>query len=159
MRPAIQLLPGTNVQDLADASRAAIDEFLALDPDDTRSLSRWFAGAYRTVVSFAGPRLGSSGLRGRAAQPPIPELVSSAQETLRAAVKAVEKRGAEGLLSVLPAVVDVIPVRDVFGSRGFAPVNQSCSPLAIRVLALLVGHYLTRPDAYLSDAGRYRAVG
>lgn len=157
-RPAVQLHPGMSVHDVADASRAAIDEFLALDPHDTRGLSRWFAGTYRTAVSFAGRRTGS-GTHVRAAQPPIPEIVSSAQEELRAAMKATVKRGAEGLVAAMPAVVDVIPVRDVFGAHGFAPLNPSCSRLAIRVLTLLVAHYLTRPDAYLSDAERYRAVG
>ncbi len=158
MRPALQLQPGTTVHDLADASRAAIDEFLALDPQDTRGLSRWFAGPYRTAVSFAGRRMGS-GTHVRAAQPPIPEIVSRAQETLRAAMNAAVKRGAEGLVAELPAVVDVIPVRDVFGARGFAPLNPSCSRLAIRVLTLLVAHYLTCPDAYVPDAERYCAVG
>lgn len=159
MRPALQLHPGTSVHDVAEASRAAMEAFLALDPHDTRGLSKWFAGPYRTAVSFAGLRMGSSGAHARAAQPRIPEIVSSAQETLRDAMHAAVKRGAEGLVAVLPAVVEVIPVRDVFGARGFAPMNPSCSRLAVRVLMLLVAHYLTRPDAYLLDAERYRAVG
>jgi hypothetical protein len=142
------------VHDVADASRAALDEFLALDPQDVHALSRWFAGPYRRGVSFAGRRRGSTGPRGAVPYTPIPELVSSAKATVRAVMAAAARPGAEGLVAVLPSVVDVVPTRDVFGAHGFAPLNLSHTRLATRVLTLLIADYLTRPDGYLADPPR-----
>jgi hypothetical protein len=64
---------------------------------------------------------------------------------------AAARPGAEGLVAVLPSVVDVVPTRDVYGAHGFAPLNQMHTRLATRVFTLLIADYLTRPDAYLAD--------
>jgi hypothetical protein len=153
MRPALQLPDGVRVADVANASRLALDEFLALDPQDTRLLSSWFAGPYHRAVSFAGRRAASSDAR-TASHSPIPELVANAQATIGEAILAASKPGAEGLVAMLPSIIDVIPIRDVFGVHGFAPVNQAHARLAIRVLTLLVADYLTRPDDYLAYGSR-----
>jgi len=143
----IQLPPTATVRDVADAARRALDAFLALDPEDTRALHHWFAGPYHAAVTFTRAH---GGMRTqRASQSPIPELVTNAQATVAQAIAAASKPGAEGLVALLPTVVDVVGVRDTFGAHGYAPTQAPNARLASRVLSLLVADYLTRPDDYL----------
>ncbi len=138
--------------DVADASRAAIEQFLALDPLDKLALSQWLVGPYRTAVSDAPKRVHvtSSGEFHRVEQ--LASIVSNAQVILDQAIAAASTPGAEGLLVLLPPTVDVVPVHDAYGARGFAPMDVAHAKLATRLLALLLADYLTRPDDYIAKS-------
>jgi hypothetical protein len=153
MRPSLPLPRGTTVLEVADATRAALDEFLELDPNDKLALSEWLIGPYRQATSY-GPR------RLRPSLPPSGEhvsvvplsmIVSHAQVIARAALEAAEQPGADGLLPLMPAVVDVIPIHDAFGGHGFAAVDLAHAKLDARALSLLLADYLTRPDEYVAS--------
>jgi len=157
MRPSLKLAPGTVVLDVADACRDALEEFLALDPNDKHALSRWLVGTYRKATSF-GPRRLEVGVASHAVSPlSIAEIVKHAQDEITAAIDAAAEPGAERLLARIPDVVDVIPVHDAYGGRGFAPQDVPHARLATRVLALLLADYLTRPDDYVAKRGPGRA--
>ena len=81
-------------------------------------------------------------------------VISHAQAITRAALQAAAKPGADGLLSLMPAVVDVIPVHDMYGGHGFAAIDQPNAKLDARALSLLLADYLTRPDEYVDAVDR-----
>ena len=155
MRPSVQLPRGTTVLQVADATRAALDEFLELYPNDKFALSNWLIGSYRKATSY-GPRRALPSLQPDrpSSAPPVSMVISHAQAITRAALQAAAKPGADGLLSLMPAVVDVIPVHDMYGGHGFAPIDQPNAKLDARVLSLLLADYLTRPDEYVDVVDR-----
>ena len=158
MRPSLDLPRGKTVLDVADASRAAIDEFLALDPNDKAALSQWLIGPYRRAVAFAPKRLFSPTGGGSVTQLVLSSVVSEAQDLLKRAIQGASAPGAEQLLELVPRVVDVIPVHDAHGGHGFAPQDIAHAKLGARVLVLLLADYLTRPDAYVSGEKRHPSV-
>ena len=151
MRPSLELPRGRTVLDVADASRVAIDAFLAIDPNDKGALSQWLIGPYRRAVAFAPKRLFSRGGGGSVTQLALASVVSDAQALLERAIEGASQPGAEALLELVPRVVDVIPVHDAHGGHGFAPQDVAHAKLASRVLVLLLADYLTRPDEYVGD--------
>ena len=146
MRAPLRLPRDTHVSDVADASRKALDEFLSLDPHDSLALAQWFAVPYRTAVRFARTPVTVPSL-------PSPDIVASAQDVVCTALTAAARPGAEGLVSLLPSVVHVLLVEDVFGAHGYAPIDHEAR-LVVRALTLLLADYLTRPDDYFAYAGR-----
>jgi len=155
MRPSVQLPRGTTVLQAADATRAALDEFLELYPNDKFALSNWLIGSYRKATSY-GPRRAPPALQPDrpSSAPPVSMVISHAQAITRAALQAAAKPGADGLLSLMPAVVDVIPVHDMYGGHGFAAIDQPNAKLDARALSLLLADYLTRPDEYVDAVDR-----
>ncbi len=170
MRPSVPLPRGTSVLEVADAARAALDEFLEIDPNDKFALSEWLIGAYRNATSHGPRRLHPTLPPMRPADPrsertmhvpattpvesvPLSMVVSHAQVIVRAALEAASRPGADGLLPLMPAVVDVIPVHDSFGGHGFAACDVAHAKLDARVLSLLLADYLTRPDEYVETQG------
>jgi hypothetical protein len=147
MRPSLALPRGKTVLDVADASRLALDQFSWIDPNDKAALSHWLIGPYRRAVAFAPKRIGASG--GSVTQLALADAVAEAQAILERAVDGASRPGAEGLLELVPRVVDVIPMHDAHGGHGFAPQDVAHAKLASRVLVLLLADYLTRPDAYV----------
>lgn len=148
MRPSLQLPRGKTVLDVADASRAAVDGFLALDPSDKAALSQWLIGPYRRAVAFAPKRVPAQ-RGGSVTQLALATVVAEAQSLVARALEGASHPGAERLLELVPRVVDIIPVHDAHGGHGFAPQDVAHAKLASRVLALVLADYLTRPDAYL----------
>jgi hypothetical protein len=150
MRPSLELPRSTTVEDVANAARAALGEFLDLDPHDKFALSKWLVGPYRRATSY-GPRRITPAPHEHAtvSHASVSSVVEHAQDLTRAAVAAAERPGADGLLALMPAVVDVIPVHDVYGGHGFAPVDAAHAHLDARALALLLADYLSRPDEYV----------
>jgi hypothetical protein len=160
MRPSLRLPPGKTVLDVADASRDALEEFLALDADDKLALSQWLIGSYRRAVSFAPKAFHTPSPHGRAgtvAQLSLSSVVEHAQQLLDTAISRASEPGAEALLALMPEIVDVVPVHDSFGGRGFAPQDASNAKLATRVLTLLLADYLTRADDYVAKRGPGKA--
>ena len=158
MRPSLQLPRGTTVLQVADASRAALDEFLELYPSDKFALSNWLIGSYRKATSYgprrAPPALSAESDKQTSTASPVSMVISHTQAIVRAALQAATKPGADGLLSLMPAVVDVIPVHDMYGGHGFAAIDQPNAKLDARVLSLLLADYLTRPDEYVDAVDR-----
>lgn len=152
MRPSHRLPPGKTVLDVADASRDALEQFLALDPYDKLALSQWLIGSYRRAVSFAPKSF-------HAPNPHGSSVVEHAQQLLDAAIARASEPGAEALLALFPEIVDVVPVHDAFGGRGFAPQDAANATLATRVLTLLLADYLTRADDYVAKRGPYNWEG
>lgn len=160
MRPSIRLPEGTVVTDVADGAREAIESFLALEPGDKLALSRWLIGPYRRATRFAPRRLNPtspSSAHGPATPLSVREIVAHVQEELGAAIDAASEPGAERLLARLPESIDVVPVHDAFGGRGFAPMDVAHVRLLERVTALLMADYLTRPDEFVAKRGPGRA--
>jgi hypothetical protein len=154
MRPSLKLPEGTVVLDVADACRDALEDFLAIDPNDKHALSRWLIGPYRRATLFAPRSLSMGGREAHAVSPiSVTEIVDHAQREINGAIDAAAEPGAERLLARIPDVIDVIPVHDVHGGRGFAPQDVPHARLATRVLALLLADYLTRPDDYVARRG------
>ena len=58
------------------------------------------------------------------------------------------QHGVDDLVELLPPVVQVEPAHDLYGSRGFIPIDGARMRLVDRVLALLVADYLTRPGDF-----------
>ena len=158
MRPSLKLPEGKTVLDVADASREAIETFLALDPHDKVALSGWLIGPYRRAVAYAPKRLHASGAGGSVTQLALAGVVASAQQHLKKALEGASTPGAEGLLELVPSTADIVPVHDAFGGRGFAPQDVAHQKLASRVLVLLLADYLTRPDEYVSGKRRRPSV-
>ena len=154
MRPSLELPHGKTVLDVADASRVAIEQFLALEPNDKAALSQWLIGPYRRAVAFAPKRLFSPTGGGTVTQLVLTSVVSDAQALLTRAIEGASKPGAEQLLELVPRVVDVIPVHDAHDGHGFAPQDVAHAKLASRVLVLLLADYLTRPDEYVGQKRR-----
>jgi len=153
MRSSLKLPAGTVVLDVAEASRKALEDFLAIDPTDKNALSRWLIGSYRNATRFA-PRRFQSGITTPPVSPiSLTEIVRHAQEETLDAIDAASEPGAERLLARIPDMVDVIPVHDAYGGRGFAAQDASHARLATRVLAVLLADYLTRPDDYVAKRG------
>jgi hypothetical protein len=157
MRPSLKLPPGTVVLDVADAARDAVEEFLAIDPKDKHALSRWLIGPYRKATHFAPRRLDGGSAANVVSPLSVAEIVAHAQAEVADAIEAASEPGAERLLARIPDMVDVIPVHDAFGGRGFAPQDVAHARLATRLLALLLADYLTRPDDFVASHGRGRA--
>jgi hypothetical protein len=158
MRPSLELPHGKTVLDVAEASRAAIDHFVALDCHDKAALSQWLIGPYRRAVAFAPKRLFSPTGGGSVTQLVLSSVVADAQALLARALDGASKPGAEALLELVPRVVDVIPVHDAHGGHGFAPQDIAHAKLGSRVLVLLLADYLTRPDTYVSGDKRHPSV-
>ena len=154
MRPSLELPHGRTVLDVADASRVAIDAFLAIAPNDKAALSQWLIGPYRRAVAFAPKRVFSKSGGGSVTQLALASVVSDAQALLKRALEGASQPGAESLLELVPRVVDVIPVHDAHGGHGFAPQDVAHAKLASRVLVLLLADYLTRPDEYFGQKRR-----
>ena len=152
MRPSLRLPVGTVVLDVAEASREALEQFLALDPDDGGALSRWLVGPYRRATAYVPRRARMPG-SDPVSPMSMPEIVRHAQAEICGAIDAATEPGAERLLARIPATIDVIPVHDAYGGRGFAAMDVAQARLATRVLALLLADYLTRPDDFVASRG------
>ncbi len=161
MRPSLRLPPGKTVLDVADASRDALEEFLALDADDKLALSQWLIGSYRRAVSFAPKAFHTPAPHasrfGSVEHPALSSVVEHAQQVLDTAITRASEPGAEALLALMPEIIDVVPVHDTFGGRGFAPQDASNAKLATRVMTLLLADYLTRADDYVAKRGPGKA--
>lgn len=150
-RPSLALPRNILVQDVADSSRRALRAFLTLEPDK-RALSAWLVGPYREATSY-GPRRVKS-MQSDAPHPHhtnptnIEDLVTMTKALVTTALEAAQ-HGVDDLVELLPPVVEVIPVHDVYGNHGFVPVDESRMRLGDRVLGLLVGDYLTRTTDFL----------
>lgn len=152
MRPSIQLPIGVRVGEVAAASRQALDDFLALHPQDSQALGDWFSGAYRRAVDFTGRQASPTSTGARlvsrdSAKLPGEDLVAHVQAAVRVA-KDTAANGSAELVALLPPLVAVVPVHDAEGGHGFAPLNEGHARLATRVLTLLLAHYLTCPGDY-----------
>lgn len=153
-RPSLALRGGLDLAQAVDVSRVAVRSFLALTPDK-RALSAWLLGPYQDATAFA-PRRHSHSIPPRSAsEPPAPlqgveEVVSAAKRAVREAITAaLGPEGSEGLIRLLPPVVHVTAAHDVYGSRGFVPMDVARTKLTDRVLSLVVADYLTRPDDFV----------
>jgi hypothetical protein len=150
-RPSIALPGHVVVEEVADASRRAVRAFLAIEPDKA-SLSAWLSGPYREATCF-GPRRSEnahphtpSGAH-QATPTKVTDLVMTSKSIVIGALTAAQL-GIDDLLKLLPSVVRVVPAHDVYGNRGFIPVDGARIRLADRLLALLVADYLTRPGDF-----------
>jgi hypothetical protein len=139
------------VEEAAEASRRAVHAFLAMDPDKV-SLSAWLVGPYREATCF-GPRCvrrtrphAPSGQQ-HTTPANIEDLVTMSRTVVIAALEAARK-GIDDLVELLPPVVQVEPAHDVYGNRGFIPVDRAQMRLVDRVLSLLAADYLTRPGDF-----------
>ena len=169
MSPSLKLPVGRTVLDVADASRFAFEQFLDLDPHDKLGLTRWLIGPYRRAMADV-PKRTRTLAHGEVEPFELSTIVSDAQTVLAQAIDAAGKPGAEPLLAMLPATgIEVVPVLDNYGGRGFAPMDIGHTKLGARVLSLLVADYLTRPEDYFAtpeiastrrrSSFRMRAVG
>jgi len=151
-RPSLALQGGLAVSQAAEVSRNGVRAFLALTPDK-RALSEWLLGPYQEATAFAARRHGhprpdsvppsATPLQG------VEELVGAAKAAVREAVRAaLGPRGSEDLIRLLPPVVHVAQVHDVYGGHGFVPMDVARTKLTDRVLSLVVADYLTRPDDF-----------
>jgi hypothetical protein len=147
MRPSRPVPEGTTVFDIANASRVALNEFIELDAADTDALSRWLSGAYRDALSHASREIPHEA-KELSSQPLTESDVRSAQRAANKAIAAAWNGSPEQLIRILPSLVDVIPVHDTSGARGFAPIDRPRSSLATRALTLLLADFLTRPADY-----------
>jgi hypothetical protein len=145
-------LPGlVAVADAADASRRAVNAFVVMEPDKP-SLAAWLVGPYREATLFGSPpirRAQAAAPRdaGHASRTKIEDLVITAQTAVIAALDAAQG-SVDDFVELLPPVVRVRPVHDVYGNRGFVPVDEEGLRLVDRVLATLAADYLTRPDDF-----------
>jgi len=158
-RPSLSLPGGLDVSHTAEVSRVAVRSFLAM-PADKRALSDWLLGPYQEATAFCARRHGhSSPPRLESVPPPAPlqgvaELVGGAKQAVREAVDAaLGPNGSEALIRLLPPVVHLAAVHDVYGGHGFVPMDVARTKLTDRVLSLIVADYLTRPDDFLSHFG------
>ena len=153
--PSIALPERVAMEEVVEASRRAVQAFLAMDPDKP-SLAAWLLGPYHEATSFFLPRrsgrLHSAEAAGAHHTTPanIEDLVTMAQTVIVAALAAA-RRGVDDLVELLPPVVQVRPAHDVYGNRGFVALDQEHLRLVDRVLALVVADYLTRPEDFLRD--------
>jgi hypothetical protein len=149
--PSVALPGSVLVEDAADASRGGVRAFLAMDPDKV-SLSAWLLGPYREATCF-GPcrvrRTRSDTASGQHHTTPenIEDLVAMTRTVVITALEAAH-HGVDDLVELLPPVVQVEPAHDVYGNRGFIPIDGARMRLVDRVLALLVADYLTRPGHF-----------
>ena len=157
MRPSLKLPQGKTVLDVADAARDALEDFLALDPNDKLALSQWLIGPYRRAVGFAPKRFHTPSSHTHVEQLALSTVVSNAQAVLDQAIDGASEPGAERLLQLIPESVDVVPVHDAFGGRGYAPQDLAHAKLSTRLLTLLLADYLTRPDDYVAKRGPGKA--
>jgi hypothetical protein len=152
--PSIALPGHVAMEEVVEASRRAVQAFLAMDPDKP-SLAAWLLGPYHEATSFLprrNGRLHSAEAAGAHHTTPanIQDLVSMTQTVIVAALDAA-RRGVDDLVELLPPVVQVRPAHDVYGDHGFVPLDQEHLRLVDRVLALVVADYLTRPEDFLRD--------
>lgn len=158
MRPPHHLPPDVSVREIADAAREALDAFLALSAVDAHGLLDWFKGPYRRAVTLAHVPMGGWVPGEHGTTLPVALVVRDAQQTVIEAMRAAAVPGAEGLVSMLPSTVDVVPVQDADGLQGFAPLDRAHAHLATRVLSLLLADYLTRPDEYVVTLARRQTL-
>jgi len=148
--PSVALPGRVTVEEAAEASRAALRAFLAMDPDKP-SLSAWLEGPYRQATDFAPRRLRTVNPGGpfehHTSPTNIEDLVTMTRTVVTAALAAAQC-GIDALVELLPPVVQVRPAHDLYGNHGFVPVDEARLRLVDRVLALLVADYLTRPDEF-----------
>jgi hypothetical protein len=151
MSAQVRLRWGVTVNDVADASRVAIECFLLLAPTKAE-LAAWLRGPYRRATAFVPHSLRSLT---PAEQPlsagDVSDVIHHAQCAARQAMAATLSPGAEGLARSLPPVLKLAEVIDSQGATGFAAVDFPCC-LADRVLALIVAEYLTRPEEFIENA-------
>jgi hypothetical protein len=153
-RPSLALQGGLAVSQAAEVSRVGVRAFLALSPDK-RALSEWLLGPYQEATAFTARRHGHARLE--SVPPPGPvqgveDLVGAAKSAVREAVRAaLGPHGSEDLIRLLPPVVHVAQVHDVYGGHGFVPIDVARTKLADRVLSLVVADYLTRPDDFVDQ--------
>jgi hypothetical protein len=143
---------GVSVMDVADASREAVERFLALAP--TRAdLVGWLRGVYRRATAFVPQSLRSLSMQEQGlGDEEVADVVHHAQCAARQAIAAAVCPGAEGIARSLPEVLHLAEVGDLYGGSGFAAVDSAGACLADRVLALIVAEYLTRPDEFIDSA-------
>lgn len=152
MRESSIPLPAlVELEEVADASRHAIQAFLAIEPDE-RALAGWLAGPYRKATGFSERQVRGQRLH-RAATSVAPtadpqNLVTTAKTMVMAALAAAERANGE-LLALLPPIVHVAPAHDALGNRGFIPIDEANMRLVDRVLALLVVDCLSRRSPVL----------
>lgn len=156
--PTLHLARSVSVIDVADVSRRAVTQFLAM-PADKRALSEWLVGIYAQATSFAprrphtrpsgAPPSSRPGAPGSVSPPErIEDLVATVKSEAHATIAAALEGGPDALVRRLPTVVHILRVEDAFGGRGFAPVDAPRIKLNDRVLSLLVADFLTRPDDF-----------
>lgn len=152
-RPSLALAGNVTVGDAADAARAALRAFLALEADK-HQLSAWLTVPYHFATSFGSRHVRSqpsSPVEARHTSPTnIRDLVSMSKVVVRAAVDA-SRVGVDEFVALLPELVKVVPVHDAFDGHGFIPVDEPRMRLADRALSLLVADYLTRPCDFLAN--------
>lgn len=149
MHPSRPLAQGISINDVANASRLALNEFIALDPTSGDALTSWLAGAYSQAVSF-GP--GGAPLELRHQVVIYPNDIVTAQRAAVSAIEAASNASPESLIGFLPSFLDVVAVHDSSGAEGFAPIDRTRTGLITRALTLLLADFLTRPDDYASIA-------
>ncbi len=161
-RPSLPLPSGVTLADAAEGARDAVRQFLSLPQEDKRALSAWLLGPYQHATRFS-PK-GITTRRDSVPPPSAPpvelrleEVVAAAKQALDRAIEAATSElGAEALVRLLPPVVHVVPAHDIYGARGYVPVDVPGLRLADRVLALLVSDFLTRPDDFVQNAPQLR---
>jgi len=149
--PSVALEGRVVVGEAADASRRAVRAFLTMEPDKL-SLSAWLVGPYREATRFGPCRIRRTDSDAPLGEPHttatnIEALVTMSKTVVIAALEAAQ-RGIDDLVELLPPVVQVERAHDVYGNRGFIPIDGPRMRLVDRVLALLVADYLTRPDDF-----------
>src|SRR5262249_30424514 len=136
---------GLTVMDVADASRDAVERFLAMPPSKLE-LAAWLRASYRRATSFVPHSLRSISTREQPlTERDVSDVIHHAQCAARQAIAATLARGADGLARTLPPVLKLAEISDAHFATGFAAVDVPCC-LADRVLALIVAEYLTRPE-------------
>lgn len=160
-RPSLPLPSGVTLADAAEGAREALRRFLAL-PVDKRALSEWLLGPYQHATRFSPKGITT---RRETLPPPssppvelrVGDVIAGAKATVEKAIDAATSDlGAEALVRLLPPVVHVIPAHDIYGARGYVPVDVPGMRLADRTLALLVADFLTRPDDFVENVARLR---
>jgi hypothetical protein len=137
------LLPGPVwIAQAVDASRQALCAFLTMEADPS-ALGPWVLGPYREATRFA---TSTPSVAGR------PEGAATILAAQRKSARVIEaaSRGTEALVSELPPVVHIRPAHDRFGGRGFVPFDAAGTPLVVKVVALALADYFTRPEEFLA---------
>lgn len=148
---SIALPSHVTLGDIVDASRAAAQAFLELEPSK-QALTGWLQGPYRAATRFGPRRLVTPGGPSSETRD-VRAIVSGAQGEVRDAVASARRSAkSEELLRRLPPVVHMVPAHDVAGTCGFIPIDAQGGRLADRVVALVLADYLTRPRHFLEHA-------
>lgn len=152
MIPTVRLPRGVSVRDTAEACRAALEQFTALEV--TRfALERWLSSSYRRALVGARDQWPSL-LR---TVDPVESMITQVQHRV-SELRRKARDPAASFVAELPTRVNVVRVEDERGNAGFAPVDARGATLDVRVMSLFLADYLARPEYYLTSAARERWV-